>query len=403
VSEFDDCVDDSCRVRKSVSGVVGSGLSDFCFNIISPIDGSTAEQVSINVARSHSDFVLSDCYYADDPVFDCSVSCSCPGSAAPECTTASSLLKFRNVVYNFKGIHRDKICALGVFGSSGRFCGVCGISILPRFHVCRITPNPVVSTELHITRNNNTVSISVSQASAHSLEIMSNVFLRVQSHVYDTRRDAEYVVYDTHNMNDFYLLSSSIVNGRHEVNRAKFGFYKTDTQYLDKDLPLRFSVTDCHKSVFSVNDTSVKNEDVLESNKHRQSHIAAPHSVLVTADNIFTFKEANTNHDSAVTRTVSWSPPCDTNMGDDLCIGVALHGSYSASGGVIRGITCPDRSWPYLIPAEEQDISEYHPKTSHFIVCSIQFQAINSSISIAIVHAVVITDIVNPAQVQTGS
>jgi len=229
VSNITSCVDNQCFYPQLATTSVGiTDGQEICFEFLSTTNSSDQFSLQITILESISTFPTTDCYFTDDMVFSSSVLCNCPlgGGSSASCPCAASDTPFRNNQFCVIGTTSASGCP---FGRTADYCAKVGVSGLPRYRVCTVSKDPLVSITASVfdTYHNDTNLVYLTNTNMFYQEPAGKYNLTFSNINVASNNPGDFQILDT-STDQIYYLSSAECNNKYESDPFKFGAIKVN-------------------------------------------------------------------------------------------------------------------------------------------------------------------------------
>lgn len=224
VSNLDICEDSSCRTTETAQLRLELNKgSSLCVRIESTSAEVAPAVFNITVVDSVLSYPLVDCYFSDDPQIDISGFCGCPGGTTVSCDSCPATEPSGMDVLCTSGLHNSKGCLLG---GAGTWCTKLGFNGDNRFKVCDIgSPELVLSIQYFDTATNRVHTVT----NPTTFTLGTSTFnLTMTDFSVQDKEKSEFMVWDTRQNQNFYLIPDRYVNFHDTYDPEKLGWFKTN-------------------------------------------------------------------------------------------------------------------------------------------------------------------------------
>lgn len=279
--------------------------SSVCMMFVSP-DGVSPVQY-MNLTLDFANFVFSPdySYYSDDPVITAPTKCNCPlGGVALDNQYCQWNVYEQTSLWNrsgtiwLSGNNPGVGCAASKVGFSASHCASLGVSVEKRFKTVHFPQNPSkayqISAYYNLTTNNTQTwqswAVEYFGTPTYSMGDSNAINITVVSDTATYNSFWEFLEFDMQSPTDYYLLTSSDVNGLDEANPAKIGYIRTVDPALQMMVPpnvanlITTTVLNCANNQFVFNYPWHATADLLSERKRYLSSHLWPNSVYVDPD-----------------------------------------------------------------------------------------------------------------------
>lgn len=279
VSSLDSCEDNNCRTTETaqIRLELNKGTSA-CVRIESTGTQVAPAVFNITIIDSVLVYPLVDCYFSDDPQIDISSFCGCPGGTSVSCDNCPNTNPIGMDVLCTSGLHNSKGCLLG---GAGTWCSKVGFTGFNRFKVCDIgSPElqvsfkyfDTVTTKYHISNNPNTITLGNSVFNLTLLDFLVS-----------DKEKSEFMIWDTMQLNNFYLIPDRFVNYHDTYDPSKLGWYKSNKSVAVTNEFFNSAsnqVTSCSQNLVAMGTSAVHFADFLSNNPDFCAQRVAPGVIL---------------------------------------------------------------------------------------------------------------------------
>jgi len=288
LSDLQLCDGNTCYFSQQVAAAIplldGSSL---CVDFVSPDDKDFKFTVNVDVLHAHYRWDMDYSYYTDAPFVSTLGYCSCSFFDSYDCSIDGVTKPTGDVTFCNQGYHDGSTCTGGksaALASDKSYKVYNALTGKNRFKVIKFKPIVTLDLGLAISITNTSTTFIEYDGTVQQV-ILSNkrVNFTVLSDTNQVSFTPEFIVYDHHAPTDFYMFTSSEVNGLNEYSTGKFGWYKTDqpikTQQGVQSM-ITTKVKDCSKNVIETIYPWMKPIDFLYTNRDKISAVMAPGAYL---------------------------------------------------------------------------------------------------------------------------
>lgn len=295
VSSLDSCEDNNCRTTETaqIRLELNKGFTS-CIRIESTGTQVAPAVFNISIIDSVLVYPLVDCYFSDDPQIDISSFCGCPGGTSVSCDNCPNTNPVGMDVLCTSGLHNSKGCLLG---GAGTWCSKIGFTGFNRYKVCDIG-----SPELQLSfKYFDTVTTKVHIVNNPTIFTLGNTVFNITLLDFEVsdREKTEFMVWDTLQLNNFYLIPERFVNYHDTYDPSKLGWYKSNkTVAITNEFFKSASnqVTNCGQNQVAMGTSAVHFADFLPINTDYCAQRVAPGVIL--RDPGFPLLSASTGEDN---------------------------------------------------------------------------------------------------------
>jgi len=288
LSDLQLCNGNTCYFSQQVAAAIplqdGASL---CMDFVSPDDKDFKFSVTIDVLHAHYRWDMDYSYYTDAPYVSTLGYCSCSLFDSYDCSINGVTKPTGDVTFCNQGYHDGSTCTGGkaaAIASDKSYKVYNALTGKNRFKVIKFKPIVTLDLGLAISITNTTTSFVEYDGTIQQAILSNNrINFTVVSDTNQVSFTPEFVVYDHHAPTDFYMFSSSEVNGLNEYSTGKLGWYKTD-QAIKTQQGIQSMITtkvkDCSKNVIETIYPWLKPIDFLYANRDKISAAMAPGAYL---------------------------------------------------------------------------------------------------------------------------
>lgn len=279
VSSLNICEDGNCRTTETAQLRLGltKGTTE-CVRIESTGSQVLPSVFNITIVDSVLSYPLVDCYFSDDPQFDVTGFCGCPGGTTVSCDICPSAIPSGDTNICTTGLHNSKGCLLG---GAGTWCTQVGFSGINRFKICDIgDPELQISFEYFDTNSNKIHSVT----NPTVVTLSNSVFnLTLIDPSVKDKEKTEFMVWDLTQKQNFFLIPERYVNFDNTYDPTKLGWFKTNkTKQVTNDFfkSTNIQITSCSQNTFQMGTSAVFATEFLTNHPEYCAQRVAPGSIL---------------------------------------------------------------------------------------------------------------------------
>jgi len=295
------CSGNVCYLNQVVNFAIPTAPgSSVCLMFVSP-DGISPVQY-LNLTVDYSDFVFNPDfqYYTDDPRVTPPAKCICPPGAQATIQTCQW-----NVYNNYPSANKSGTiwmsgnnpgvnCPGSYIGLTATHCCSIGFEMAKRFKILHFPQNPTKQFQLTTSFNStingtntwNSWSMQYKGIPAYSTSPTGMINTTIISDTSTYSSFWEFLLFDIQANTDYYMLTSSDVNGIDGWDPHKIGYIRVDSYGKATFAPnlqnnIGVIVDDCLNNIFRYNFPWHNTQDMLDQRKRYTSENVWPQSIFV--------------------------------------------------------------------------------------------------------------------------
>lgn len=279
VSSLDICEDSSCRTSETAQLRLELNKgSTTCIRVEATSTQVAPALFNITIVDAVLSYPLVDCYFSDDPQIDISSFCGCPGGTTVSCNSCSAASPSGVDVLCTSGLHNSKGCLLG---GAGTWCSKVGFSGSNRYKICDIgDPELQLAFQYFdtMTMKTQTVTNPIIVTSGNSV-----LNITMLDFVISDREKTEFLVWDTRQQSNFYLVPERFVNFHDTYDPSKLGWFKSNksTAVTNKFFESTNSqIVSCSQNKIAMGTSAVFLAEFLQNNPNYCAQRVAPGTIL---------------------------------------------------------------------------------------------------------------------------
>lgn len=328
LSSLTSCVGDTCLLEEHARVEIDAknGRSS-CVDFELPDGTNQTTTLTISVDSSYFHVKPDYCYWTDDVAVHSIGFCACPGGTQVSDTSCPVNNNYKDLVKIQSRVAKDDWCPLtAIFGTPGQHCWKHSFSAYDRYLVCHINPfENELLVDLNFELQDDLFDLVYQgKSTGYKFENISSVphgvSVTIASDTVVPIQVSEFIVMDTVNPSDFWLLDSSHVNGKDEFNPNKIGWFKSNfTTKVSPDLFDKISVklVNCEKNIFAFDYPWKSSKTLLSKLNDNKASNKIPEAIFVNQlltsitdqkhDRITEFQDYQYLKDGII-YTNTWSP-----------------------------------------------------------------------------------------------